>query len=183
MMELLDNKTLSSEGAKAGLIFGTISGGYILLAPLINGLGTTGGIINYILSFGKIIGLMWLMKFYMVRLHEVYEDATRKQTFLFGLYTAFFSALITGACAYVTYSYAYPDLVHQTLTQAAQLYEAPLDGKIQESLAFAEENFGLISLISNFIWCFIYGCGLSLFLSKIVAAKANKTENEEEENE
>ena len=42
-MELLDSKTIRSEGAKAGLVFGTISGGYIFLSQWLSGLGDTGG--------------------------------------------------------------------------------------------------------------------------------------------
>ena len=100
-MELLDSKTLRSEGAKAGLVFGTISGGYIFLSQWLSGLGDTGGIINFILELGKIIGLIFLMRHYMIALNTIYDEVDRRQTFRFGVYTALFSALITAACAFI----------------------------------------------------------------------------------
>lgn len=182
IMDLLDNKTLSSEGAKAGLIFGTVSGAYIFLAQMLQNLGQTGAIITYILSIAKLVGLIWLMRFYMTRLNEVYDEVDWKQTFCFGLYTAFFSALITAACAYMAYAYVYPTLAQQSLEAVIQAYGNNIDSNTQNEMMKMIEHFPLISFFTYFIWCYIYGTMLSLFLAKRVSNN-NTTEIEEDENE
>ena len=182
-MELLDSKTLRSEGAKAGLVFGTISGGYIFLSQWLSGLGETGSIINFILELGKIVGLILLMRHYMIVLNDIYDEVDRRQTFRFGLYTAFFSALITAACAYIAYAYVFPETVQQTLDAVRQMLGSKMDSNTVRTLNEMENSFPTYAFVSYGLWCFLYGTLLSFILSRTLPEGIMMEEENEEEDD
>ena len=182
-MELLDSKTIRSEGAKAGLVFGTISGGYIFLSHWLSGMGDAGGIINFILELGKIIGLILLMRHYMIALNTIYDEVDRHQTFRFGLYTAFFSALITAACAYIFYAYAFPEAIQDVMETARQMMGSKMDSNTLRSLNDMENSFPTYAFVSYGLWCFIYGTLLSFILARTLPEGIMMMEEDEEDEE
>ena len=182
-MELLDSKTIRSEGAKAGLVFGTISGGYIFLSQWLSGLGDAGGIINFILALGKIIGLIFLMRHYMIALNTIYDEVDRRQTFRFGMYTAFFSALITAACAYIAYAYVFPAAIEDVLETARQILGSKMDSNTARAFNDMENGFPTYAFISYGLWCFIYGTLLSFILARTLPEGMMEEEDEEEDDE
>ncbi len=180
-MELLDSKTIRSEGAKAGLVFGTISGGYIFLSQWLSGLGDTGGIINFILELGKIIGLIFLMRHYMIALNTIYDEVDRRQTFRFGVYTALFSALITAACAFIAYAYVFPETVQQTLETVRQMLGSKMDSNTVRALEEMENSFPTYAFVSYGLWCLLYGTLLSFILSRTLPEGPMMEDDEDEE--
>lgn len=182
-MELLDSKTLRSEGAKAGLIFGTLSGGYIFLSQWLSGMGQAAGIVNLILEVAKITGLIVLMRHYMLSLKTVYDGVDRGQVFRFGLYTAFYSAMITAACAYIAYAYVFPEAVAETMDVLRQSFGKMMDSNTLRSLELMENKFPLYAFFSNGIWCLLYGTVLSFILSRTLPEGTMTEEEEEEEDD
>lgn len=180
-MELLDSKTIRSEGAKAGLVFGTISGGYIFLSQWMSGMGDAGGIINFILELGKIIGLIFLMRHYMIVLNTIYDAVDRRQTFRFGLYTSLFSALITAACAYIAYAYVFPAAVQDAMETARQMLGSQMDSNTVRAFNDMENSFPTYAFISYGLWCFLYGTVLSFILARTLPEGLMEEEDEEDE--
>lgn len=180
-MELLDNKTIRSEGAKAGLVFGTISGGYIFLSQWLSGIGDAGNTINFILQLAKIVGLIFLMRHYMLALNTIYDEVDRRQTFRFGLYTALYSAMITAACAYIAYAYIFPEAIKETMQAITQVFGSRMDSNMMRSLEMMESNFPMYAFVSNGIWCLLYGAGLSFILSRTLPEGIIVEEEEEED--
>ena len=180
-MELLDSKTLRSEGAKAGLVFGTISGGYIFLSQWLSGMGDVGGIINFILELGKIIGLILLMRHYMIAFNTIYDKVDRRQTFRFGLYTAFFSAMITAACAYIAYAYVFPTAIQDVMETARQMLGSKMDSNTVRALEEMENSFPTYAFVSYGLWCLLYGTLLSFILSRTLPEGMMMEDEEEDE--
>ncbi len=182
-MELLDNKTLRSEAAKAGLIFGTISGGYIFLSQWLSGMGETGGIINFILEVVKVVGLIFLMRHYMIALRTIYDEVDRRQIFRFGFYIALFSSMITAACAYVAYAYIFPQAIKETMDVILQSFGSMIDSNTMRSLEQLESNFPMYAFVSNGIWCLLYGTVLSFILSRTLPDGEMVEDDEDEDDE
>lgn len=182
-MELLDSKTIRSEGAKAGLVFGTISGGYIFLSLWVSGMGDVGGIIDLILRLGKIIGLVFLMRHYMIALNTIYDEVDWRQTFRFGLYTVLFSALITASCAYIAYAYVFPASIHDVMETARQMIGSNMDSNTARSFNEMENDFPTYAFFSLGLWCLVYGIVLSFILARTLPEGTMGEDEEEEEDE
>ena len=186
-MELLDNNTIRQEASKAGLVFGTVSGGYIFLSQWLSATGPVGSGVNLVLEAAKIVGLILLMKHFMMLLSSLYEAVSSRQTLRFGIYTAFFSALITAACAYIAYAYVYPDAAAKATDIIYEIYGSSMDSNTRSVLQTMENDFPMIAFASNFAWCFLYGTVLSLILSRLTAGRRydipSGTEEEDNPNE
>jgi len=172
-MERIDNKIISSEAAKVALIFGAISGGYIFISQLLTEVegSVVVNIVSSLLWIAKFVGCILLMKFFMKRLYGNFEGVTRKNLVGFGTLIALFSAIITAVCSYVAVQYVFPDQISQSLDLVYQQYATMLDSNSMAMLEQMEGSFGVISMASNLIWCFIYGWILSLILAGSVAGK------------
>ena len=186
-MELLDNPTIRQEASKAGLVFGTVSGGYIFLSQWLSAAGPAGSGVNLVLEAAKVVGLILLMRHFMILLSSLYEAVSSRQTLRFGIYTDFFSALITAACAYVAYAYVYPDAAAKATGIIYEIYGPSMDSNTRSALQAMENNFPMIAFASNFAWCFLYGTVLSLILSRLTAGRRydipSGTEEEDNQNE
>ena len=174
-MEKIDSKILSGEAARVALIFGAISGGYIF----INSALTTSGnalltnIVSVVLWAGKFVGCILLMRFFMKRLMRSYEGVTRQNLLGYGVLIALFSAIITAACGYVAIQYVFPDIIKNTFDTVLQMYNGMLDSNSLSAIEKMEGSFGTISLVSNLIWCFVYGWILSVIMSSSLTSKKN----------
>ena len=174
-MEKIDSKILSSEAAKAALFFGLISGGYIF----INGfLGTTNSpllvnILSIVLWAGKLVGCIFLMRFFMKKLLASYEGVTRQNLLGYGTLIALFSAIITAACSYISVQYLFPGQITEAFNTAYEQAAGMLDSNSMAVLEGLESKMGVISLVSNLLWCFLYGWILSSIMSSSLVGKKN----------
>ena len=101
-METINKKIISSEAGRAALLFGLISGGFILVNFLLADI-KFGNVISSVLNVAKIVGCILLMKYFMVKLKGSYEGVGRKQLVRYGTLIALFSAIITAIVAYCAY--------------------------------------------------------------------------------
>lgn len=174
-MEKIDSKILSGEAAKAALFFGLISGGYIF----INGfLGTTNSpllvnILSIVLWAGKLVCCIFLMRFFMKKLLASYEGVTRQNLLGYGTLIALFSAIITAACSYISVQYLFPGQITEAFNTAYEQTAGMLDSNSMAALESLESKMGVISLVSNLLWCFLYGWILSSIMSSSLVGKKN----------
>ena len=175
-MEKIDSKIIFNEADRVALLFGAISGGYIFISQALALLNTQvlGSILSVILWAGKFVGCILLMRFFMKRLMRSYEGVTRQNLLGYGTLIALFSAIITAACGYIAIQYVFPDQTKEIFDTAYQTYAGMLDSNAMASMEKIENNFGLISLISNLIWCFVYGWLLSVIMSSSLAGSGKK---------
>ncbi len=159
-METIDKKFIRNEAAKAGVLFGLVSGLYGILSILLKSQG-----VIYILDFAKIVGLVLLMKYCMKRLYVSYDGVDSRSLRSYGTYIALFSAIITAAFYYVSYQHLFPDAAKALWDQIYLQFGSTMDENTRLSLQWTENNFSTIILISQFIYCFLYGWVLSLILA------------------
>ena len=174
-MEKIDSKIIFNEADKVALLFGAISGGYIFISGALAQSGSTllANIISIILWAGKFVGCILLMRYFMKRLMGSYEGITRQNLLSYGTLIALFSAIITAACSYISVQYVFPGQIKDAMDAFLQGYNGMLDSNSLANLEKLEGNFGIISLVSNLIWCFVYGWILSAIISSSLTSKKN----------
>ena len=174
-MEKIDSKIISSEAAKVALLFGAISGGYIFFSSAVSqpDTPTLVNVLSIILWAGKLVGCILLMRYFMKKLMGSYEGVTRQNLLAYGTQIALFSAIITAACSYISVQYVFPGQIKDAFDTAFQAYSGMLDSNAMSSMEKIEGNMGVISLVSNLIWCFVYGWILSSIVSGSLARKKN----------
>lgn len=163
-METIDKKIISSEAARAALLFGLASGAYIILSMVLKIQA-----VIYILDLAKFIGLILLMKYCMQSLQNRYEGVNAGSLRRYGTLIALFSAIITAAVAYVAYQHLFPDAVKAVWDEIYVQMGSSLDENSRQSLQWTEANFAPVVMVSQFIWCLFYGWVLSLILAPRVA--------------
>lgn len=173
-MDKIDNKAISSEAGRVALIFGLISGGYVLIDPLLNRIGVPviANGLSIVLWAAKFFGCIYLMRFFMRKLSLLYGGVGRRELLRFGTLVALFSAIITAVCCYVSIGYLFTDQYTAAFDMLWQQMGSALDSNTRGSLQNMESNLAQISTVSNFLWCFIYGWVLSVILSGSVSSSS-----------
>ncbi len=164
-METIDKKIISNEAARSAIVFGLVSGAYIILSQVL----MNAQIILYILELAKFIGLILLMRYCMRSLQNRYEGVNTRSLRRYGTLIALFSAIITAVFAYVAYQHLFPDTVKTMFDEVYTQMGATLDENSRIALQWAEANFATVVTISQFIWCLFYGWVLSLILAPRIA--------------
>ena len=168
-METIDKNTIVNQAGKAGAVFGTISGAWIFLSIWMAG-NPIAAKISVLLDLAKTVGLVFLMIFFMKKLVADYSGVTNRETRSFGRWTVLFSALITAIATFIAYEFAFPDYAATTMDGVWQMLGSSLDSNSRSMLESYENNFSVITSISGFAWCVLYG----LVLSRIVSANVPK---------
>lgn len=166
-METINSKIIRSESSKAALLFGLISGGYILISCLIANT-SIGSILSSILQIGKIVGCILLMKYCMTKLKSSYEGVEKRELVKYGTLIALFSAIITAIVSYCAYEYIFPDII---TTAMDSIYSSlpDLDSNTLALMQNMEQNMPSIQMVGQLVYCFLYGWGLSLILAPRIA--------------
>lgn len=174
-MDKIDKKTISSEAARVALVFGLISGGYVLVDPLLSGIGIPfiASSLSIILWAGKLCGCIYLMRYFMLKLSSAYDGVGRRELVRFGTLVALFSAIITAVCCYVSTEYLFAEQYTAAFDTLWQQMGSSLDSNTRASLQSMESNLPRISTMSNFIWCFVYGWILSVILAGNVSSRGD----------
>lgn len=162
-METIDKKIIRNEAAVAALAFGAVSGGCCFLEPVIAGSNLVW--LSTVISLVKLVGLIWLMRFMMLRLRDRYEGVRRRELLSYGVWIALFSALITGICSYVCIEYAFPNFYADAFNTLWESMAPMMDANTNAVMSTMESYYSVISLASVTLWCFIYGWILSGILS------------------
>ena len=95
MKSEINRQAIWNEGAKAGLIIGGISAAYMCINMLTGSLTANGSaaaamlisVLNVVLWAAKLLGISFLMKYFMRKLVSSYEGVSNFDTFKFGIYS------------------------------------------------------------------------------------------------
>ncbi len=109
----------------------------------------------------------------MKKLLGSYEGVTRQNLLGYGTLIALFSAIITAACSYISVQYVFPGQITEAFNTAFEQTAGMLDSNSMAALEGLESKMGVISLVSNLIWCFVYGWILSSIMSSSLVGKKN----------
>lgn len=175
-METINKKIISSEAGRTALLFGLISGGFILVNFLLAEI-KFGNVISSVLNVAKIIGCILLMKHFMVKLKGSYEGVGRKQLVRYGTLIALFSAIITAIVAYCAYQYIFPETVTAMMDGLFEQMGSMLDSNSRNALLAVEGNMASIQMASMLFYCFLYGWILSLILAPRIAGDNTPFDN------
>lgn len=168
MGQKISRNMMWNNAGMAGVVFGLISAAYLFINQFLSGLESSVliTIVNFILWAAKFAGCIFLMKFFMKRLVSRYYGIDNGTTFRFGMITAFCSALIYAAICLANVLIISPDLIHNQMETAIQLYGSMLDSNSIAMLDKIEAMMPQIMFFSNLVYCFLYGTILSLILSR-----------------
>lgn len=164
VMETMDKKILRNEAARSAVLFGAVSGAYIILSMVLDARA-----VLYILDLAKLVGLIMLMKHCMQSLQNRYEGVDTRSLRRYGTLIALYSAIITAAAAYVSYQHLFPDAVKAMWDEIYMQMGSSLDANTRAGLQWTEANFAPVVTISQFIWCLLYGWILSSILAPRVS--------------
>ena len=178
-METIDNTIIRNEAAVAALAFGAVSGGCCFLEPVIAGSNLIW--LSTVISLVKLVGLIWLMRFMMLRLRNKYEGVRRRELLRYGVWISLFSALITGICSYLCVEYVFSQFYTENFNLMWESLAPMMDSNSNAMMSTLESNYALISLVSVSLWCFIYGWILSGILSSRCAPASIFDKKEEDD--
>jgi len=169
-METVNKKAIKGEAASAGLVLGLISSSYLIISNLRIS-GVVWGVFSFVLWAVKFVGCIWLMSYFMKKLCKNYEGVTNSDTFRLGVLIALFSALITAVVSYISAAYIFPDALEESMNKAMEMYSSFLDSNSMDQIEEMMDKLPAISLVSNFLWCMIFGTVLSAILSGRIPEK------------
>ena len=167
-MAKLDNTTLWNEAAKAGFYFGAVSVGCLLLKELATLSGseflvTAAAVILWAVEF---FGCILLMKNIMLRLKERYEGVKMEDTFKLGRRAALLSGLLLASAQTALILYMPQEQMDAYIAELSAAM--PLQGAQQEAMDQMLTRLPLITFISQWLYCFLYGTVLASFMSRYI---------------
>lgn len=168
----LNGKTIWNEAGKAGIALGGTVIGCSLLS---SGLGHLGGgtmvtflvsVINFLVWLAKLVGCIWIMRYFMQKLVRDYPEADNHHTYVLGVESAILSALIVAAFTMATVMFVSPESYQEAFETAMAQTSAMLDSNSRAMIEGMMQNLPIIMFVSNLVYCFIYGWILSAILSR-----------------
>ena len=168
MKKTLDNNTLWNEAAKAGAYLGAVSVGCLALKEWA---GTSGS--SFLIQAASIVlwaveffGCILLMKNLMLSLRDRYEGVKIQDTYKLGHRAALLSGLLL-ASAQVLFILQMPQAeMDEFVTQVTAAL--PVGSAGREEVEGMMDKLPVITFISQWIYCFLYGTVLSSILSRYI---------------
>lgn len=149
MRQDIDMRTILNEAAKSGLLLGLFTGVFIYVAMLIGMINSDSfgaklmiTVVNALLWMLKLVGCLWLLRFFMLR---------------FGMFTALFSAIIVAGIGLVNITLIAPESMQSAIEAAMQSYSSALSASEQVTLERTLSRLPLISFFSSLVYCFLFG--------------------------
>lgn len=156
----------------AGLGLGAISAAYTLITTLLSQPGSS-SIMTMILTFLlwglKFGGCIWLMYFFMKKIHRSYAGADRTRLFRFGAAAALCSALIAAGFTLANILIISPEAYRTAIETTISSVASTLDSNSLAVLDKTLSQLPVYSFFSVLIYCFLYGLVLSAILSRAIA--------------
>ena len=168
MSKTLDNNALWNEAAKTGAFLGAVSVGCLAAKEWA---GTSGN--DFLLTAAAIIlwsveffGCILIMKNAMLSLRERYEGIKIQDTYKLGRRAALLSGLLL-ASAQTLFILQMPEAEMTEFTN--QLMAAFPGGSIgRDQVEGVMDKLPLVTFISQWIYCFLYGTVLSAVMSRYI---------------
>lgn len=164
--------------AKAGLALGGASVLYLALTALKVMVGSNDSenfsfvwtvllsILGIALWVAKLVGCVYLMKYFMQKFAATDQDMDRSRLFRFGALAALLSALVYSAANLAYTTLIAPDTYEAALDYLRQMPQFSASELAQAEQMMGNMNMPTIGFFSNVIYCFLYGTILSAILSK-----------------
>ncbi len=155
-----------------GLILGAATIGFALLSSLSSHLGAfAGGLAGFILLFGKIAACIYLVRFFIARIHREF-GADAKTLYGYGLRVALCSSLIVSAYSLVAALQINPETYMEQFSQAMASTPVALDSNSLTAIEAMLPKLPAITFFTSLVYCFLWGMVLSAIFSRS-AASAN----------
>lgn len=187
MMKKLDNNSLWNEAAKAGAYLGAVCITCLTLRELAHASGieflkTAADVILWTVQF---LSCILLVKDVMISVRDRYEGVKMADTFRLGRRAALLSGLLLASAQtlfILRMSEADMNAYIDALTAAL-----PVGSAGREQVEEAMDNLPVLTFFSQWIYCYLYGTGLSavmsryIFLQKLFGMVPPKDENKPDE--
>ena len=138
MRQDIDMRTILNEAAKSGLLLGLFTGVFIYVAMLIGMINSDSfgaklmiTVVNALLWMLKLVGCLWLLRFFMLRFAVANPTLTPRSSFRFGMFTALFSAIIVAGIGLVNITLIAPESMQSAIEAAMQSYSSALSASDQ----------------------------------------------------
>lgn len=179
MKETLEKNTVVNLACLCGAVLGLFTIVCSAITGFCGGLNAIlVSIISTVLWMARFAGCIFIMRWYMLKLSRGYEGVTNRKTFMLGMLSALFSAILVSAYAYFNIEFIHPEQMKEAMDTIYQTYSGILDSNTMDSLKEMEGSMSTISFVSSLIYCFLYGTALSAILSSNIPSK-NPFEDEQ----
>lgn len=167
-MTSVDNNTIWNEAAKAGLLFGAVSVGCLVLKELAtlpgkNWLVTLSGAVLWAVEF---FGCILLMKSVLTRFRDKYQGVKMADTYKMGRRAALLSGLIL-ASAQALFIMKMPAESLNAMTDQ-MMSSMELLSRDREAVEGALDKLPLITFLFQWLYCFLYGSVLAAIMSRYI---------------
>ena len=169
-----EKNTIWERAGKAGLVLGGISILYMLITALTKKLAVDGpsfilGLFNFLLWGAKLVGCVYLMRFFILRFAGEQPEADRSRALNFGVLTAFLSALLYSGVSFAYTSFIAPDMYTEAISL---LQDNPMmDSNMLAALDEIAPKMPVYTFFGNLIYCFLFGTILAAIFSNRIAPK------------
>lgn len=155
----MKSNTLWGEAGISGIFLALVT-----VSVAILNIVTGSPVLNGILWLAKLIGTIWLLRYFMKRYGE---NNSGSSTFGFGFAASFCSAVICGACYFALYRYICPGKVTETIDALMTTFASTgsMTDEIRDSLLMVQDNFAQLSCVIIFLWCTFLGLIFSAILA------------------
>ena len=164
-----EKNTFWESAGKAGLVLGGISILYLAITSVIGGTSALVKLFSTLLWLAKLVGCIYLMRFFMIRFSNANPEADNGRVFRFGMVVALLSALLYSGAFLAYVSFINPGIFEDAI---AQLTDNPM--MTDEMVASFEDiapRLGTIFFYFNLIYCFLFGTVVSAVVSRNVPSK------------
>ena len=164
-----EKNTFWESAGKAGLALGGVSILYMVITALI-GNGSSDApsallrLFSALLWLAKLVGCIYLMRFFMLRFSNDNPSADNGRVFRFGMVVALLSALLYAGASLAYSSFINPHLFEDAF---AQLLDNPMFAdQMGDQMEELLPRLPAISFYSNLIYCFLFGTIVSAVFSR-----------------
>ena len=172
MEQNLIRKDMWNTAAKAGLVLGLVSTGYMFINQLMAGApGFMTSILSLVLWAAKFGGCIWLMAFFMKKHVAAHPEVDNKGTFNLGMASSLLSALVYAAAAFANIAFINGDALVEQMNIMMQQMGSMMDSNSRAMMDSYMENLPQITFFSNLIYCFVFGTVLSYILSRNIPSR------------
>ena len=169
-----EKNTIWESAGRAGAVLGGISILYMLITALTKKLAVDGpafliGMFNLLLWVAKLVGCIYLMRFFILRFASQNPETDRSRALNFGVLTAFLSALLYAGASFAYTSFIAPEMYTEAITI---LQDNPMmDSNMLAILDEMAPKMPVYTFFGNLIYCFLFGTILAAIFSNRVAPK------------
>ena len=172
MEQNLIRKDMWNTAAKAGLVLGLVSTGYMFINQLMaSAPGFMTSILSLVLWAAKFGGCIWLMAFFMKKHVAAHPEVDNKGTFNLGMASSLLSALVYAAAAFANIAFINGDALVEQMNIMMQQMGSMMDSNSRAMMDSYMENLPQITFFSNLIYCFVFGTVLSYILSRNIPSR------------